>query len=103
MPKGHFRERFAQFAEGRWIVLISASREVSLAMATAKSRRSRTFGDTVERRAERAPILASMGELSSARLALQGEAVAPGDQAILDSLRDRRRRPPEPRTVPPRF
>ena len=26
-----------------------------------------------------------MGELSSARLALEGEAVAPGDQATLDS------------------
>ena len=29
--------------------------------------------------------------------ALEGETVAPGDQATLDSLRDRRRRPPKPR------
>ena len=96
MPKSHLRERFAQFAEGRWTALISSSRDVSLAAATAKSRRSRTSADSVERRAERARILAAMGELSSARLALEGEAVAPGDQATLDSLRDRRRRPPEP-------
>ena len=87
MPKSHLRERFAQFAEGRWTVLISASRDVSLVAATAKSRRSRTSADSVERRAERARILAAMGELSSARLALEGEAVAPGDQATLDSLR----------------
>ena len=44
---------------------------------------------------ERARLLAAMGKLSSARLALEGEAVAPGDQATLDSLRDRHRRPPE--------
>ena len=48
------------------------------------------------RRAERAHVSATMGELSSARFALEGEAVAPGDQATLGSLRDRRRRP-EPR------
>ena len=97
MPKSKLRERFAQFAQGRWIALISASREVSDAVAVAKSRRSRNFADTVERRAERARVLATMGELSSARLALEGEAVAPGDQATLGSSRDRRRRPPEPR------
>ena len=66
-------------------------------MATAKSRRSRTSTESVERRAERARVLAAMGELSSARLAVEGEAVVPGDQASLESLRDRRRRPPEPR------
>ena len=46
MPKSKLRERFAQ---GRWIVLMSASREVSEAVAVAKSRRSRIFADTVER------------------------------------------------------
>ena len=95
MPKSKLRERFAQFAQGRWIALISASRDVSFAVAVAKSRRSRNLADTVERRAERARVLASMGELSSARLALEGEAVAPSDQATLGSSRDRRRRPPE--------
>ena len=29
MPKSKLRERFAQFAQGRWTALISASREVS--------------------------------------------------------------------------
>ena len=60
-------------------------------------RRSRYFADTVDRRAGRALVSATMGELSSAWLALEGEAVASGDQATLGSLRDRRRRPPEPR------
>ena len=52
MPKSKLRERFAQFAQGSWIALISASREVSEAVAVAKSGRSRNFADTVERRAE---------------------------------------------------
>ena len=77
--KSKLRERFAQFAQGRWIALISASREVSLAVAVAKSRRSRNFAD-----------------FGPARIG-GCEAVAPGDQATLGSLRDRRRRPPEPR------
>ena len=57
--------------------MISESREVSLAVAVAKSRRSRNLADTVERRAECARVLATMGELSSARLALEGVKRSP--------------------------
>ena len=46
---------------------------------------------------ERARAMASLGELSSARLTLEGEAIDRGDEATLAALRDRRRRPPEPR------
>ena len=56
MPKSKFRERFAHFAQGCWIALISTSWEVSQAVAVAKSRRSRNFADIVERMAERAIV-----------------------------------------------
>ena len=44
------------------------------------SRRIRS-NQTVERRAERAQMLANLGELSSARQALEGSALAPGNLA----------------------
>ena len=62
-----------------------------------KCRRSGTRSDTIERRAERARVLASLGELSAARQALEGAALAPGDEVTLAALRDRQRPPPEPR------
>ena len=101
MPKSEPRERFAQFAQGRWIALISASQKVSLAVAVAQikkvaksCRHRRTKGGACTR-------LASVGELSSARLALEDEAVVPGDQTTLRSLRGCRRRPQEPRAPNP--
>ena len=93
VPKSKLRERFAQFADGRWMDLIVSSREA----AVAASRRTRRCTDSLERRAERARAMAALGELSSAHLALEGEAIVRGDEATLAALRDRRRRPPEPR------
>ena len=95
--KNKLRERFAQFADGRWITLILANREVCTTTNLLKRRRSRTNSDTNERRAKRARVLASLGELSAARQALEGAAVAPGDEITLAALRDRQRRPPIPR------
>ena len=97
VPKSKLRERFAQFADGRWMDLIVSSREAAVAASNAKARRTRICPDSLERRAERARAMAALGELSSARLALEGEAIARGDEATLAALRDRRRRPPEPR------
>ena len=97
VPKSKLRERFAQFADGRWMDLIVSSREAAVAASNAKARRTRRCPDSLERRAERARAMAALGELSSARLALEGEAIARGDEATLAALRDRRRRPPEPR------
>ena len=54
-------------------------------------------------RAERAQQLANLGELSSARLALEGSALAPGNLATLRSLTNARRparqREPMPQSV----
>ena len=47
----------------------------------------------------RGESLVHVGELSSARQALEGAALAPGTRATLDKLQDARRRPPE--ALPP--
>ena len=59
----------------------------------SKCRRHRTRTDSVERRAERAQALVALGEISSGRAALEGDPVAPGNQATLNSLRDESREP----------
>ena len=48
--------------------------EAALAHSAGVLRRRRRQVDTVERRAERAQVLAELGELSSARQALEGAA-----------------------------
>ena len=53
--------------------------------------------DSVEHRAERAQVFSRLGELYSARQALGGSCVAPGNLATLDSLTNKDRRPPRQR------
>ena len=53
--------------------------------------------DSVEKRAERARTLVHLGELSAARVALEGAQVAPGTMATLRELTNPERRPPRPR------
>ena len=102
-PRGGFvhkcqlTERFARFSRGQWIELLLASQASSENARRAQFRRNRTAVDSVERRAERAFCLAQLGELSSARQALEGDAVALGNDQTLQALRDPLRRPPVPR------
>ena len=49
----------------------------------------------LERRAKRAELLVGMGELPSARQALEGAELAPGTNETLQMLSDHSRRPPE--------
>ena len=73
IPKCQLLERFARFSRE----LLLASQTSSEDARRAQFRRSRTATDSIERRAERAFCLAQLGELSSARQALEGDAVAP--------------------------
>ena len=83
--------------QGGWIPLLSASPHVR---RTGRQGRHRD-GDDVERPTTKAERLVELGELSSARQALEGAAVAPGDR-MLDKLQDERRRPQQPREpLPP--
>ena len=50
----------------------------------------------------RAELKVALGELSSARQALEGEAVAPGTRETLRSLTDESKRPPRLRDPIPR-
>ena len=98
IPKNRLRERFAQFADGRWIILILASWEVCTAASLLKSSKIANNPTRLSVRAERARVLASLvGELFAARQALEGAALAPGDEVTLAALRDRQRRPRERR------
>ena len=67
----------------------------------ASRRRRRQRGDDVNRRAARALRLVQLGEVSSARQALEGAEVAPGTLDTLNQLRDENRRPPVPRSPVP--
>ena len=94
--------RFHMFVRGEWIPLLRASATCDEQATRARHRKCHRDGDDVERRITRAERLVELGELSSARQALEGAAVAPGDQATLDKLQDERRRPQQPREpLPP--
>ena len=70
--------------------------------AAIARRRRRGQGDDVQKRAARDELKVALGELSSARQALEGEEVAPGTRETLQQLTDESKRPPRLRdAVPP--
>ena len=76
------------------------SEECSHQAAKARRRRPRAVND-MQRRVDRAEALVHMGELSSARQALEGASLAPGTEATLEASRDPQKRPSVPlRPVP---
>ena len=99
IAKEKLSRRFEDFVHGRWSHLIDDGRtcaEQSSKIATRKRRRGQH--DDVERRAARAEALVQMGELSAGRQALEGEALAPGNEHTLHQLQ---RRPAVPRRQMP--
>ena len=97
IPKRQLVDRFEKINSGQWATLIHQSRVCDERAAAARTRGNRRRGTDLESRAARAEMLVHMSELSSARQALEGAAIAPGTQATLDALRDPARRPPQPR------
>ena len=99
IAKDKLEARFHAFGRGEWGQLLEASRNCDEKAAKSRRRgRRRTGSDDVEKRALRAEFLVQVGELSSARQALEGAALAPGTQATLDAMSDATRRPPHLRT-----
>ena len=86
IPKNKLRERFAMFAEGHWITLLRQGQAVATAHKAGALRRRHRQVDSVEKRAERAQALVELGELSSARQALEGATCAPGDNTTRAAL-----------------
>ena len=80
--------RLDAFARGEWNDLLDASRLCDDQAATARRRGGRRAGDEEKRRALKALALTQMGELSPARQALEGEAVAPGTEETRGALQD---------------
>ena len=77
--------RFEAF-RGERIRLIEASIACDAQAAQSRRRQRRRGADDVEQRAIRAETLVQVGELSHARLVLEGADFAPGNQATLDVL-----------------
>ena len=88
VSRAKLEERMAMFSRGQ-------SCDERAAVTRRRSQR-RADNDDVKR-AARAEMFVHMGELSSARQALVGEAVAPGNQATYNQLTDDTRRPARPR------
>ena len=75
--------RFQLFAQGQWAASASCDDR-----QLRDGRRRRVNGDDLERRAKRAELLVGMGELSSARQALEGAELALGTNETLQMLSD---------------
>ena len=97
MPRKKLEERVQLFQSGQWLQLLEASVSNDMQGHQVSSRRRRRQIDSVEKRAERARSLVHLGELSAARVALEGAQVAPGTLATLRELTNPERRPPVPR------
>ena len=95
-------ERCAAFARGEWIHLIKMCRADASGNTATSRRRRRDTGDDLTKRAKKALQLAQWGELSTARQALEGAAVAQGNERTLAQLTDPARRPELPRAPIPR-
>ena len=76
---------FRSFLAREWIQLLNAARDEKAVLGRIWQRRRRG-GDDVECRVMRAEKLVHVGELSSARQALEGSEVAPGTRATLDLI-----------------
>ena len=83
-----------QFQFGNWVGLLDDSQSCN---ARAHQSRRRDQVMDVEKRAARALSLVRQGELSSARMALEGAEVVPGNLATLLELTNPEKRPPRPR------
>ena len=97
VPRKKLEERVQLFQNGQWSQLLERSLSNDEQAHHVSSRRRRHQTDSVEKRAERARNLVHLGELSAARIALEGAQVAPGTLATLRELTNPERRPPRPR------
>ena len=102
VSKKKLKDRASLFCSGQWDIMVEESLVSAVNSTLARSRRRRRDArDTVEKRARRAFHMVQLGELSAARQALEGAAVAPGNKTTLSALKDPTKRPPSPRQAVP--
>ena len=82
------QERMSKFASGEWELLLSLPLESSLQGISASCTSCRRQRDTVASRVSGAIGLANSVELSNARQALEGNAVAPSNERTWKLLTD---------------
>ena len=74
VPRKKLEERVSCFQEGMWLRLLEESQSSEAQAHQASSRRRRNQVDSLEKRANSALSLVQLGELSAARVALEGAA-----------------------------
>ena len=95
VPRDKLEDRLRRFAAGDWLSLLAESSKLAEVAKEASVRKRRRGSPSDEAKAVRAEQLASLGELSAARRALEGAVLAPG------TLTNPVRRPPRPRDFVP--
>ena len=101
VPRDKLENRLSRFASGEWSSLLAESSKLSEVAKEASVRKRRRGAPSDDAKAVRAEQLASLGELSAARHALEGAVMAPGTLATLAELTNPVRRPPRPRDPVP--
>ena len=97
MPRKKLEARFRQFHGGEWMQLLGEGTQCALEAHSRSTRRSRrSNNDDEAQRAARALSRVQLGELSAARQALEGVAVAPGTLATLAALTNPEKRRQSP-------
>ena len=91
MSKKTLEERFQVFHDGRQLELLGISRGTGAQVheSSVRRRRRQHQDDGIQKRVDRAHSLVQLGELSTARQALEGANVAPGNLATLTALMNR--------------
>ena len=92
ISKAKLSERFDKFVRGEWNQLIRASMQCDEIAVVSRRRKGRR-GNDQEHRATRALNFVQVGELSSARQALERVEIAPGNDDTLKQLCDISKRP----------
>ena len=94
VSKRKLQERMALLNAGDWARFLLESNSIAEAgIQEAARKRRRQIQDDISRRAARAERLALLSELSVGRQALEGAAIAPGNQSTLRILKNPVRRP----------
>ena len=94
VPRKKLEERIIWFQDGLWLRLLEESQTSEAHAHQASFRRRRNQVDSLDKRASKAPSLVQLGELSAARVSLEGAEVAPGTLTTLRELTNPERRPP---------
>ena len=88
VSKKNMKDRVSLFCSGQWDIMVEESLVSAVNSALARSRRRRRDGrDTVEKREQSAFHMVQLGEVSAGRQALEGAAVAPGNERTLSALK----------------